>query len=175
MPRAQETETSEPDIDSDPIKTLETLLAEEDLFYQYTTQSASALQRMENKRYRAWAIDFEALPLKQARFSQFARHLQICWILLRNLMRVLPSSFLFKHGDKLKHISRSCHQNFIFVVDTVMRHCESQRYIANSVDYKLLKKIATKKLNSRTNATTMLTKFRQNNELSVLNLKKIIK
>ena len=56
-----------------------------------------------------------------------------------------------------------------------MRHFESMPDIAESVDYKLLKNIATKKLNSRSNPTTMLTKFRQNNELCVLNLKKIIK
>ena len=57
----------------------------------------------------------------------------------------------------------------------MMRHYESDDKIANSVDYRLLRKIAMKKLSSRANATTVLTKFRQNNELSVLTLKKIIK
>lgn len=47
--------------------------------------------------------------------------------------------------------------------------------ICQNIDYKLLKNIASKKIRSKDNFARTLTIFRQNNEVSVQNLKKVIK
>lgn len=127
----------------------------------------------------------------------FVRQLQITFILTRSLIRVLTPTLLHKFMIKLKHICQNIHQNFLLVIDMILKefflqaqmnspydqvnkhepflYTQGGLNVTKTVEYKLLKNIASKKLRSKEKFAKTLTSFRQNNEVNIQHLKKIVK
>lgn len=89
--------------------------------------------------------------------------------------------------SKLRALCQNIHQSFLLIIDLILKQFQSegshqdgyqsakQTDIHQSIDFKLLRNITSKKIKSKDNFARTLTIFRQNNEINILYLKKIIK
>ena len=108
----------------------------------------------------------------------FVRQLQITFILTRALIKVFTHSLLQRFQIKMQHLCQNIHQNFLLMIDMILKEFLVQgesSSITKSVEYRLLKNITSKKLRSKEKFAKTLTSFRQNNEVNIQNLKKVVK
>jgi hypothetical protein len=108
-------------------------------------------------------------------------------MITRALIRVLPASLMTRFESKLRALCQNIHQSFLLIIDLILKqfqsecghqegyHSAKQTDIHQSIDFKLLRNITSKKIKSKDNFARTLTIFRQNNEINILYLKKIIK
>ena len=139
----------------------------------------------------------EKAQVDKPRVFFFVRQLQITFILTRSLIRVFTPTLLHKFMIKLKHLCQNIHQNFLLMIDMILKEFFLQTQISTpydqtnkhelfaytqrglkvtqTVEYKLLTNINNKKLRSKERFAKTLTSFRQNNEVNIQHLKKIAK
>lgn len=139
----------------------------------------------------------EKAQVDKPRVFFFVRQLQITFILTRSLIRVFTPTLLHKFMIKLKHLCQNIHQNFLLMIDMILKEFFLQTQISapydqtnkhelfaytqrglkvtQTVEYKLLTNINNKKLRSKERFAKTLTSFRQNNEVNIQHLKKIVK
>lgn len=108
-------------------------------------------------------------------------------MITKALIRVLPPSLMTRFESKLRALCQNIHQSFLLIIDLVLKQFQwdssgqegyysvQRSDIHQSIDFKLLRNITSKKIKSKDNFARTLTIFRQNNEINILYLKKIIK
>ena len=102
--------------------------------------------------------------IEKPRFILFARQLQVSFMITRSLIRVLPATLMQRFEAKLKALCQNIHQSFLLIIDLILKQFQSEfsRHfeIQQSVDFKLLRNITSKKIKSKDNFARTLTIFR---------------
>ena len=63
----------------------------------------------------------EKAKVDKPRVFFFVRQLQITFILTRSLIRVFAPALLHKFMIKLKHLCQNIHQNFLLMIDMILK------------------------------------------------------
>ena len=63
----------------------------------------------------------EKAQVDKPRVFFFVRQLQITFILTRSLIRVFTPTLLHKFMIKLKHLCQNIHQNFLLMIDMILK------------------------------------------------------
>eukprot|EP00347_Sterkiella_histriomuscorum_P016243 403353940 len=114
----------------------------------------------------------QSVDCKKERPKFFAQQLQVTIILTNVLIEIFSPSLMQKFSLKLRTVYTNAHQNFLLFIDQILNCCNINP--KDNLNYILLRKLIVKKLKNKLKSKR-ITLLRQNNEVNLLNLKKICK
>lgn len=86
------------------------------------------------------------------------------------MIEIFSPALIQKFSLKLRTIYTNIHQNFLLLIDQILNCCNINP--KDSLNYILLRKLIVKKLKNKIKSKR-ITLLRQNNEVNLLNVKKI--